>query len=125
MLRGFPFRKKRQRPPRQDLFEAVEIEVGKGIPPVRGILKDISETGALIHVDEADQLPRRVRLAIHDLKILTEADIRWRREEKIGVRFVERIDLNAVPKRRRNDRRQIIAGQFRPRSKDHKPASAG
>ncbi len=52
-----------------------------------GVIKDISSTGARIRVHGPSELTRKVRLTSPTIGDNVSAQIRWRNETEIGVRF--------------------------------------
>lgn len=107
-----PFLRK-SRAPRFGAYEAAEIDLGAQTPARCAVVKDISSHGARLYLENAELLPERVRVSIHSWKLTADAEIRWRKGGNIGVRFEQAIDLNALPQRVRNDRRVVVANQFR------------
>ena len=110
-----PFRKTANRRERRPAYEAVEIHISPGLPPHAGVLKDISTGGAHLHVFAAENLPRSFALGIPVLKTTVDCKVRWRKGDRLGVEFARIVDLAAMPRRPKVDRREIIAAHFRGR----------
>lgn len=62
---------------------------GKGFPDVSCQVKDLSETGARVVVDEAAVLPARFALFIPKTGVTKVCELRWRSGRSAGVEFVE------------------------------------
>ena len=56
--------------------------------PVRGIVKNISEQGALIEVLSADEVPDRVVLSIWDSNVVHLCEVVRRTPHCLGLRFL-------------------------------------
>ncbi len=109
----FPFGSKRSRLARLDVFEPVEIKCGKGQPSIAGVLKDISQEGARITLFQPAGLPDFVEIDFQLLTLSVEAHIRWRRNNDIGVRFEEPINLDQMPLRLHRSRADVVASYFK------------
>ena len=62
---------------------------GDDASPVSCVIKDISAAGAKIEVDAALPIPPVFKLVVGDTGETLHAELRWRLEHKIGVRFAE------------------------------------
>lgn len=67
---------------------AAEVAFGRGLPPVPCQVKDLSDTGARIIVDEAVLLPNRFELRVPRRKVTHQAQVRWRRGALLGLEFI-------------------------------------
>ena len=109
----FPFRSKRSRLERLDVFEPVGIKCGKGLPSMAGILKDISQTGARITLSQAAKLPSSIEIEFHLLGLSVQAHIRWHRKNDIGVQFENPVDLEQMPLRLCRSSADVVASYFK------------
>ena len=98
ILKAFPFRLKRSRlEERLNAFQPVGIKCGNGLLTASGIIKDISRNGAGIWLFEAFELANSIEIEFQLLEFSVQAQIRWHRNDDIGVQFDEPIDLDQIP----------------------------
>jgi hypothetical protein len=71
---------------RRNIDLIVEIETPDG-SALRGVLLDLSQSGARINVDSPDRLPEQFILKLSD-KLHRRARIAWRSAEEIGVELL-------------------------------------
>ena len=71
---------------------------GDGVYSVQCTIRDISEGGARIAVSRGVQLPQNIYFI--DLKAGTchEAEVVWRQDPNVGIRFIRAIDVENPPK---------------------------
>ena len=60
----------------------------RGRPPVACVMRDVSETGALLEVAHPEWLPSRFCLSVEPLGIESDCEIVRRTEVAVGIRFV-------------------------------------
>ncbi len=99
MFKRLPFRKEKNRMPRRPAYEAIEIENQPGMPPYAGILKDISPTGAHLHVFDAQSLPRTLVLHIPvlDHSRRMRSQMAQGQPDWCGVQHADRSGADAEP----------------------------
>ena len=68
---------------------SARVVLGKGFADVSCQVKDLSDTGARIVVDEAAVLPTRFALSIPKNDVTHVCELRWRSGKSAGVEFVE------------------------------------
>ncbi len=56
------------------------------------LVRDISPTGAKLELDGTSVLPCEFDLAVPQRRTVHPCEIRWRRQNAVGVRFKENID---------------------------------
>jgi hypothetical protein len=95
-------------------FEPVGIKCGNGVPSVAGVLKDISRIGARISLFQAAKLSNLIEIEFQLLECSVQAQIRWHRNNDIGVQFQEPIDLNQMPLRFHRSRSDVVLSYFKP-----------
>lgn len=81
------------------MFEPVGIKSGKGLPAMAGVLKDMSCSGARITLSQAAKLPSSIEIEFQLLGVSVQALVRWRRNNDIGVKFENPVDLEQMPLR--------------------------
>jgi hypothetical protein len=67
---------------------AAQAILGKGLADIPCQIKDLSETGARIFLDEKALLPERFELRIPKKGLAQRVEVRWRNGGLVGVEFV-------------------------------------
>ena len=75
------------------LLKAVLTFEDPKIPPVEGLLKDLSRTGARIALPDSCLLPRQFTVFIPQKRQSLRGNLRWRQGRFVGVSFETPVDL--------------------------------
>ncbi len=78
--------------PRFPNFLFAELSADSGWM-AEGYIKEMSNTGASMAVEDASAVPTRLRIAIPSRKVASQAKVVWRKRKTIGVQFLHPIEL--------------------------------
>ena len=83
------FREQRRRPRNPATQEAVISFVGDSKRHLACIIVDLSDAGARLKCKGASDLPDQLMVTIPGSGGIRKAEVRWRKDDAIGVEFVE------------------------------------
>lgn len=78
---------RRSPPPRKRVFKTATIAFAGGAA-IDAVVKNLSETGALVHVESVIGIPDKFTLYIKGDHFKRECKIAWRLSNRMGVRFL-------------------------------------
>jgi PilZ domain len=82
---------------RQRVLKAGKI-VLDNLTSIACTIRDVSETGAKVRVDESNAVPHKFRLVILADNTIRDAQIAWKRDGEIGVNFTSAAKSSALRK---------------------------
>lgn len=76
-----------RRAPRRRTLKGATIVFGEGNFTVKCLVKNLSDTGALLEMENTNEVPNTFRLAFEDRSGSKACTVAWRAEKRLGVRF--------------------------------------
>ena len=73
--------------PRRDTFADMKLQTSSG-RDLKGIVLDVSQTGARLRFVAADSLTEMVRIDVPRLNLRKRARVRWKTRTDVGVEFL-------------------------------------
>ena len=107
--------RKMQRTP---TYRAIEVYDEDGCLLEKGTLRDWSRQGALIILETTPKLPKTIVICFPQDSRGYKADVRWREEKSIGVRFDEEMEQPEWLQKKK-DRIEVVAAHLLPAQARH------
>jgi hypothetical protein len=77
-----------RRAPRRRTLKGATIVFAEGSFTVKCLVKNLSDTGALLEMESTAEVPNQFRLVFEDRSADRRCDVAWRSVKRLGVRFV-------------------------------------
>ena len=78
-----------RRAPRRRILKGATIVFGAGAFSVKCLVKNLSDTGALLEMENTAEVPNDFRLVFDDRSKDRQCRVVWRATKRLGVRFDE------------------------------------
>ncbi len=78
-----------RRAPRRRTLKGATIVFGDGNFTVKCLVKNVSETGALLDMESTSEVPNQFRLVFDDRSTDRRCNVAWRSSKRLGVTFVD------------------------------------
>ncbi len=76
-----------RRAARRRTLKGATIVYGEGTFTVKCLVKNLSDTGALIEVESTNEVPNTFRLVFEDRSVDRRCTVAWRSEKRLGIHF--------------------------------------
>lgn len=86
-----------RRSPRRRILKGATIVFGNGNFTRKCLVKNLSETGALLEMESSDGVPNQFRLVFEDKSQDRVCDVAWRTTKRLGVKFGDSSVSSAEP----------------------------
>ena len=103
---------------RTPTYRAIEVYDEDGCLLEKGTLRDWSRQGALIILETTRQLPKTIVIWFPQDSRGHKADVRWREEKSIGVRFDDEMEQPEWLQKKK-DRIEVVAAHLLPAQARH------